>query len=249
MKNYKPNPKHMFSGDLAFLSNMYPCFVTVDIDGESYTFKSSEAAFQAGKCIDVLDIQYLTQFTKGNDAKRYGRKVKMASDWNERRVDWMQYVCKCKFEQNQDLLKKLLETYPLALVETNTWKDTFWGVCDGKGENHLGKILMKLREQQLQDIIENHFQTEPSIPNMIYGMPTDVFLSVLTQQKSIWIYDHTTDNAYEYTADGFNGTVFYEEDYCHGCRMDNIEFHPKDYNKRWFTSYQEACDYHTNRKG
>lgn len=32
------------------------------------------------------------------------------------------------------------------LIERNTWGDTFWGVYDNKGENNLGKILMKVRE-------------------------------------------------------------------------------------------------------
>ena len=26
-------------------------------------------------------------------------------------------------------------------------EDFFWGVCNGKGENHLGKILMKVRDE------------------------------------------------------------------------------------------------------
>ena len=31
------------------------------------------------------------------------------------------------------------------LIEGNTWNDTYWGVCNGRGQNHLGKILMKVR--------------------------------------------------------------------------------------------------------
>lgn len=38
----------------------------------------------------------------------------------------------------------------MPLVEGNSFGDTFWGVDarTGKGENHLGKILMKVREEQ-----------------------------------------------------------------------------------------------------
>jgi len=32
------------------------------------------------------------------------------------------------------------------LEETNTWGDKYWGVCNGEGENQLGKLLMKIRE-------------------------------------------------------------------------------------------------------
>lgn len=31
--------------------------------------------------------------------------------------------------------------------EGNTWGDKFWGVCDGEGENHLGKLLMEVRAE------------------------------------------------------------------------------------------------------
>lgn len=33
------------------------------------------------------------------------------------------------------------------LVEGNNWHDKFWGVCGGEGENHLGKMLMHIRER------------------------------------------------------------------------------------------------------
>ena len=35
----------------------------------------------------------------------------------------------------------------LELVEDNAWGDTFWGRCNGIGKNHLGKILMVIREE------------------------------------------------------------------------------------------------------
>ncbi len=34
------------------------------------------------------------------------------------------------------------------IVERNTWNDTFWGVCKGKGENHLGILLMEIRDSK-----------------------------------------------------------------------------------------------------
>lgn len=33
------------------------------------------------------------------------------------------------------------------LIEGNTWGDRIWGVCDGVGENRLGKILMRVRAE------------------------------------------------------------------------------------------------------
>ena len=46
-----------------------------------------------------------------------------------------------------DLRRLLLATGDAELVEGNTWGDTFWGTVDGKGENHLGKILTRIRTE------------------------------------------------------------------------------------------------------
>ena len=54
---------------------------------------------------------------------------------------------KQKFTKHKDLKEKLLATGDAYLEETNHWHDTFWGVCKGKGQNHLGKILMEVREE------------------------------------------------------------------------------------------------------
>ncbi len=54
-----------------------------------------------------------------------------------------------KFTQNPDLLSKLLATGDAELIEGNTWGDRVWGVdlYRGAGENHLGKILMRIRDE------------------------------------------------------------------------------------------------------
>ena len=43
--------------------------------------------------------------------------------------------------------EQLLVTGDVGPVEGNNWNDRFWGVCRGKGENQLGKILMKVRSE------------------------------------------------------------------------------------------------------
>lgn len=52
--------------------------------------------------------------------------------------------------RNPELLRRLLDTGDLTLIEGNHWGDTFWGVDirTGKGDNHLGMILMQVREQR-----------------------------------------------------------------------------------------------------
>ena len=52
-------------------------------------------------------------------------------------------------KHNPKLRQKLLDTNGVELVEYNYWHDVFWGVCKKTevGENHLGKLIMKIREE------------------------------------------------------------------------------------------------------
>ena len=56
-------------------------------------------------------------------------------------------VLRAKFAQNPELAMQLLATGTRYLEETNTWGDTYWGVCEGKGLNMLGKTLMQVRDE------------------------------------------------------------------------------------------------------
>lgn len=111
-------------------------------------YLSSEAAFQAYKCKDIENRQ---QFTKvsAEESKRLGRKVELRSDWDRVKLDVMRRVVRAKFEQHPNLTQYLLDTGDADLIEGNTWHDVYWGVDlkTGEGENHLGKILMALRQE------------------------------------------------------------------------------------------------------
>lgn len=127
-----------FRDDNFFLSNFYPCTVVYG----GYTFQNTEAAFQASKCPERM-----SEFCDLNpsEAKRLGRRVKLRPDWEEVKDGIMLSICYAKFRQNPELHKRLLETGNAELVEGNDWGDTVWGVCNGVGENRLGKILMSVR--------------------------------------------------------------------------------------------------------
>lgn len=111
-----------------------------------FRFTSAEAAFQVGKCENLRDAWDIEKAKNGYEAKKIGRRVDIREDWDEIKLEWMEIVLRKKFgPENPELMRKLIDTYPLELVEHNTWGDIFWGVCDGKGENHFGKILEKIR--------------------------------------------------------------------------------------------------------
>lgn len=129
-----------FKGDYFFLSNFY----VVPVFYQGIRFESSEAAFQAAKCPERMQ-----DFCGLNPqmAKRLGRRVALRPDWEEVKYNVMYQICKAKFLQNPELVKRLIETGDAELVEGNTWGDKVWGVCNGAGENHLGKVLMRIREE------------------------------------------------------------------------------------------------------
>ena len=69
----------------------------------------------------------------------------LRSDWEDVKFDVMKEIVILKFI-NPNLKEKLLATKDAELIEGNTWNDRCWGVCDGVGQNNLGRILMEVRE-------------------------------------------------------------------------------------------------------
>lgn len=84
-----------------------------------------------------------------DESKRLGRKVDLRTDWDLVKLDVMRRVVRAKFEQHPNLAQYLLDTGDAELIEGNTWHDVYWGVDlkTDEGENHLGKILMALRQE------------------------------------------------------------------------------------------------------
>jgi len=65
--------------------------------------------------------------------------------WEDIRLDVMEQVQLAKFTQYPELGKKLIATGDAELIYNNECGDSYWGVFEGKGENNLGKVLMKIR--------------------------------------------------------------------------------------------------------
>lgn len=131
-----------FSGENRFLSNFYPCNMTYN----GQKFDSAEAAFQCQKCALEEDKKIFTRL-EPREAKTHGKFVKLRKDWEEVKVQIMEEVVRAKFTQVKSLGEALVNTGDAILIEGNRWRDTFWGVYEGVGQNMLGKILMKIRNE------------------------------------------------------------------------------------------------------
>ena len=130
-----------FDGDNRFLSNFYPSVVSYN----DYDYPTVEHAYQAAKTLNPTQQTEIRLAPTPSQAKRLGRYVHMRHDWNDVKVGIMESLLRQKFIGYHELSKKLYDTGDLYLEETNSWGDTFWGVCSGKGQNVLGNLLMKIR--------------------------------------------------------------------------------------------------------
>lgn len=135
-------PITSFNGSFRFLSNFWPAKTTY----EGVEYPTSEHAYQAAKVVgDVAKKVILSAATPGI-AKRMSRSFTMRPDWDAVKLGVMEACLRSKFEDDT-LRRALLATGDSQIIEGNTWNDTYWGVCRGVGENHLGKLLMKLRAE------------------------------------------------------------------------------------------------------
>lgn len=131
-----------FFGDYRWLSNWQRCEVWF----EGLKYDCVECAYMAAKVEDE-EIRKKIQGMSAYEAKKFGHTVTLRPGWDAMRLDVMLELSLQKYLRNPELRGRLLETGTKYLEETNYWHDKFWGF-DYKlgGENHLGKILMKVRE-------------------------------------------------------------------------------------------------------
>ncbi len=126
-----------------YLSNFasYPLY----IDGSKW--QTSEHYYQAHKFTEQAIITEIQQAPTPDDAFRLSREhqSQMRQDWDSIKWQTMFTVVSEKFRQHPLLAHKLIATGN-CIIKEHSHKDAYWGDGgDGKGENHLGKILMEVR--------------------------------------------------------------------------------------------------------
>jgi ribA/ribD-fused uncharacterized protein len=154
---YFYNLKNKFN----YMSNFYKTIFT-DKDGIKYN--CSEQYFMYHKC-KIFDpknnilLETIITETSATKIKIYGRQVQNFNDiiWKEKRFNIMLEALRLKFNQNEIIKQKLLETKPKILYEASK-NDRIWGIgyydkdamqIDKSkfGENLLGNALMEIRSE------------------------------------------------------------------------------------------------------
>ncbi len=134
-----------FTNEYRFLSNFWPA--TVIYMGKTYP--TVEHAYQAAKFDDPYIREQIGVADSPVRAKKLARTFtpQIREAFHMHKIEIMHELLFQKFTKHDQLRHKLLATHPHELVEGNWWNDTFWGVCAGKGQNNLGKLLMNIRSQ------------------------------------------------------------------------------------------------------
>jgi ribA/ribD-fused uncharacterized protein len=131
-----------FSGDYRFLSNFAPC--RLEVDGKVY--KTLEHAYQAMKTETPELKEWIRNSPTPNIARVRGRTIDIRANWGQIKLTVMLELLRKKFAVDP-FREQLVSTFPSQLIEGNRHGDVFWGRCYGKGENHLGRLLMQVRDE------------------------------------------------------------------------------------------------------
>lgn len=115
-------------------------------------FQTSEHAFQYLKFINTNKelAKTIKNAYSPNDARRIAHENKKYKENNWSKIKYlnMEKVLRLKVSQNPIVMKKLLATGNYIIAEYCTDEDTEWGLDNNNfGENNLGKIWMKIRDE------------------------------------------------------------------------------------------------------
>jgi ribA/ribD-fused uncharacterized protein len=142
---------YFYAGGYNALSN----FSAFQVLYNGFTYVTLEHAYQAMRFTDTAIQKEIKEAASPLEAQKiaraYAQDGKECTDWHEINMDLMKELHHLRFEQHEYLKEKLLQSSNSLLVhktpEGSTSSDVFWGIDEkGNGENHLGKILMELRD-------------------------------------------------------------------------------------------------------
>lgn len=133
----------------------YGCFSnfsphSICMQGEDW--QTVEHYYQAQKFIGTKDekvVPIIQAAPSPEEAAALGRDCtrQVRADWEQVKTEVMRQAVLKKFLTHPDIQAILIATDDLLIVE-NSPKDYYWGCGKDKtGDNHLGKILMSVRQQ------------------------------------------------------------------------------------------------------
>ena len=147
-----------FNGVFDFLNNEYPC----EVYYEGRTYPSVFHASQAARSTKDHERAKIALAESMQELYEIVTEIEDPDDWQSRRLTVMETCLRDKFRRHRDLRERLRKTGNRDLINTYADKSAsnlFWGIVDGKGQNHLGDLLQTVRldihtDKELQKWIE-----------------------------------------------------------------------------------------------
>ena len=150
ISNKKNTKIDYFTGYFSFLSNNY--LTPVYHDG--IIFQSVLHAYYANKTEDKNIHKKILNCENFQNLLSLAYRIKDPENWENKKFQIMEKLVRDKFRRNKEISEKLILTENRELINTlleYNEKNLFWGVYKGKGENNLGRILTKIREDLIYD--------------------------------------------------------------------------------------------------
>jgi len=139
---------------IGFYTREFYCldnFSAFEIVYNGVKYKTIEHAYQSLKFSKIMPkvaaeiINSSSPYEAKKIADKYAEHVELS--WHDTKVDLMEKLLRAKLEQHPFVQKKLLETEDYLICEDSPI-DEFWGIGKNKkGQNVMGKLWMKLREE------------------------------------------------------------------------------------------------------
>ncbi len=139
-------------GPVLFYERRFYCFSNFSsfaVWWRNRLWMTVEHAYQAAKFEDSELQLRIQSALSAHDAKTVAHQFlrEWRTDWVKVRLPTMEEILRAKLVQHAFVQKRLIETGDRTIIEDSP-KDSFWGWgSDQKGENHLGMLWMKLREE------------------------------------------------------------------------------------------------------
>jgi ribA/ribD-fused uncharacterized protein len=113
-------------------------------------YPTCEHAYQATKCADPAGREAIRRARSPLQAKSLANETYKAAkdaDWGNKKVAVAEQILRAKLAQHPEARDALRESGHEDIVEDSP-TDYFWGEgADGSGQNVLGKLWMKLRDE------------------------------------------------------------------------------------------------------
>ena len=131
-----------FDNEYIFLSNYYPQNITY----KGITYNCAMNAYYGQLISDNLQKKAIANATPSRALSMVINSISKIDYSQEEQDNIMYEILKVKFSDSK-LKNLLLQTNQEPLNNNVNWEDTYWGICNDEGDNKLGKLLMKLRDE------------------------------------------------------------------------------------------------------